>query len=106
VCGLEECHCEADKCTIQPIHRVCVEHTVQMIRDKLKAVTANKMEIGGEVLLGNPAAEIVNYVSNNPFNLVAMSPHERSGFSRWAFSSVSEWVLHSVSSPLLLGRPH
>jgi len=64
-----------------------------------------KVLVGKRPLEGKPADEIVEYTSKNPFNLVVMSTHGRSGLSRWAFGSVAERVLHAVSSPLLLVRP-
>ena len=57
-------------------------------------------------LLGeNPAEEVVKYLEANPFNLVAMTTHGRSGLARWwALGSVAGKVLHGTSTPLLLVR--
>jgi len=57
------------------------------------------------VLVGKPADEIVDYANRNPFNLIVMATHGRSGVSRWAYGSVAEKVLLGVSRPLLLVRP-
>ncbi len=62
--------------------------------------------MGKRPLEGKPADKIVEYASKNPFNLVVMATHGRSGVSRWAYGSVAERVLYGVSSPLLLVRPH
>ena len=59
----------------------------------------------GKFLGGNPAGEIVEYASRNPFNLIVMTTHGRSGVSRWAYGSVADKVLHGVSSPIFLVRP-
>ena len=64
------------------------------------------LKVESEILEGKPADKIVDYVSKNPFNLIAMTTHGRSGLSRWAFGSVADRVLHIASSPLLLVRPH
>lgn len=71
--------------------------------------TASRLEQKGvkasyEVLMGNPAAEIVDYANRNNFSLIVMATHGRSGFSRWAFGSVAEKVLMGVTTPILLVR--
>ena len=64
------------------------------------------VKVRSEVLMGKPAEEIVDYVSKNPFNLIVMSTHGRSGLIRWAFGSVADKILHATSNPILLVRPH
>jgi len=64
-----------------------------------------RIEVQSEVLVGMPAEQIVDYVGKNPFNLIAMTTHGRSGLTRWAFGSVADKVLHATSSPVLLVRP-
>ena len=59
----------------------------------------------GKPPLGNPANEIIDYANRNPFNLIVMATHGRSGISRWAYGSVAARVLLGVSSPLFLVRP-
>ena len=61
--------------------------------------------VRSEVLLGNPADQIVDYANRNPFNLIVMATHGRSGLSRWAYGSVAEKILLGVSSPIFLVRP-
>ncbi|MBI2855076.1 MAG: universal stress protein [Chloroflexi bacterium] len=58
-----------------------------------------------EVLSGNAAEAIVDYAARNPFDLMVMCTHGRSGISRWAFGSVADKVLRGVSTPILLIRP-
>ncbi len=59
----------------------------------------------GKPPIGNPADEIIDYANRNPFNLIVMATHGRSGISRWAYGSVAAKVLLGVSSPLFLVRP-
>ena len=59
----------------------------------------------GKPPLGNPANEIIDYANRNPFNLIVMATHGRSGISRWAYGSVAARVLLGVSSPIFLVRP-
>jgi len=104
VCGPEECQCEAEKCTAQPMHRVYVEHTAQMLRDELEAVAASKIEIGWEVLVGDPAAEIVGYAKDKNIGLIMMASHGRSGVSRWVIGSVADKVVREASVPVQIIR--
>jgi len=53
----------------------------------------------------SPADEIIDYANRNPFNLIVMATHGRSGLSRWAYGSVAEKVLLGASSPILVVRP-
>jgi nucleotide-binding universal stress UspA family protein len=64
-----------------------------------------KVGVRSDILVGKAADEIVDYTNKNPFNLIVMTTHGRSGLSRWIYGSVAENVLQGVSVPLLLIRP-
>ena len=57
-----------------------------------------------EVLEGNPAEEIIKYSKEDKIELIVMSTHGRSGFSRLVFGSVANKVLRQTEVPVLL-RP-
>ncbi|MFC1866334.1 universal stress protein [Chloroflexota bacterium] len=57
-----------------------------------------------EVLSGKPAEEILKYSTDNEVDLIIMSTHGRSGFSRIVFGSVADKVLRQTEIPVLL-RP-
>ncbi|MFC1928874.1 universal stress protein [Chloroflexota bacterium] len=82
----------------------------QVANDYLAGVEKRFRDIGvsvrPEVLVGKAADEIVDYVKKNPFNLVVMATHGRSGLSRWIYGSVTDNILQGVSSPVLLLRTH
>ena len=63
------------------------------------------LNVRSDVLMGEPADEIISYATKHPFNLIAMSTHGRSGPKRWAYGSVADKVLHGVTSPIFLVRP-
>jgi nucleotide-binding universal stress UspA family protein len=63
------------------------------------------LSVRSEVRKGKPAEQIIEYASENPFNLIVMSTHGRSGLGRWVFGSVADKVLHGASSPIFLVRP-
>ena len=95
VCGPEECHCDAEKCTVQPMHRVYVEHTAQMFRNRLEAVATDKIhkiQIDWEVLVGDPATQIVSYAGEQKADRIIIASHGRSGINRWILGSVTDKV--------------
>jgi nucleotide-binding universal stress UspA family protein len=55
-----------------------------------------------EVLLGNPADEIILFATNEGCDLIIMASHGRSGPSRWAHGSVAEKVFRSNCAPILM----
>ncbi len=57
-----------------------------------------------EVLLGNPAEEIIKYSRRSGVDLIIMSTHGRSGVSRWVFGSVADKVIRQTEVPVLI-RP-
>jgi nucleotide-binding universal stress UspA family protein len=59
-----------------------------------------------EVITGNPASALIDYVKNNPAQIIAMATHGQSALSRMIFSSVTESVIHLVKkTPILLVKP-
>lgn len=64
------------------------------------------LKVRSEVLVGNPAQEIVSYCGKDRCNLIVMATHGRSGVSRWAYGSVAEKVLLGTASPIVVVRPH
>lgn len=57
------------------------------------------------VLVGQAADEIIVFAGTNPFSIVVMATHGRTGLSRLVFGSVTESVLQAVSNPILLTKP-
>lgn len=58
-----------------------------------------------EVLLGQPAEEIIDYAQEENVDLIVMCTHGRSGLGRWVFGSVTEKVLRAAQTPVLVIRP-
>jgi len=58
-----------------------------------------------EIRKGKAADNIIDYANENPFNLIVMSTHGRSGLGRWVFGSVADKVLHEANRPTLLIKP-
>ncbi len=66
-----------------------------------KRLGAKRLNLHTEVLLGNPAEEIIRYCNEKNCTLIAMASHGRSGISRWAFGSVADKVLRASTVPVL-----
>ncbi len=57
-----------------------------------------------EVLNGDAATAIVEFIDNSPDSLVAMTTHGRSGLGRWALGSVTDRVVRHAAAPVLVLR--
>jgi len=64
------------------------------------------LAVRAEVLVGEPAEQIIDYAGANPANLIVMSTHARSGLGRLAHGSIASKVLQQASSPVVLVRGH
>jgi nucleotide-binding universal stress UspA family protein len=72
------------------------------IEKRLKDIN---ISVRSEVLVGKATDTIVDYAKKNPFDLVVMATHGRSGLSRLVYGSVAVNLLHEVSSPIFLVKP-
>jgi len=69
-----------------------------------KAMEAKGIKVSTEVLLGDPAEEIVIYAKHPGCDIIVMSSHGRSGPSRWAHGSVADRVFRGSPVPVLMVR--
>jgi len=69
-------------------------------QQQLKGISAEV-----EVAQGPPSKAILDCAEARGADLIAMTTHGRSGFSRLAWGSVADKVLHSAQTPLLVVRP-
>jgi len=58
-----------------------------------------------EVTFGEPAEEIINFVTLTGVDVVAMTTHGRSGLNKLIFGNVAEELIRRVNVPVLLLRP-
>jgi len=71
---------------------------------------ATKLRAGGRLIetlvaTGDAATMILTAARENGANLIAMTTHGYSGFSRLFLGSIAERVLHNATTPLLLVKP-
>ena len=81
--------------------KILAEQYLARVEKRLKKTG---LRVRSEVRAGEPAEQIVDYAKANPFNIIVMSTHARSGFSRWAYGSVAAKVLQKAHSPIFLVR--
>jgi nucleotide-binding universal stress UspA family protein len=67
-------------------------------------VEGSRATIKLEVRVGDAASEIIKFVTEQDFNLIAMSSHGCTSNDKWTFGSVTQKVLHSGRTPLFLVR--
>jgi nucleotide-binding universal stress UspA family protein len=81
------------------------EKQAQRYLDRIaEAMDAKGIKVDTEVLLGDPAEEIVIYAKHPGCDIIVMSSHGRSGPSRWAHGSVADRVLRASCVPVLMVR--
>jgi len=81
------------------------EKQAQRYLDRIaKAMEAKGIKVDMEVLLGDPAEEIVIYAQHPGCDIIVMSSHGRSGPSRWAHGSVADKVFRASCVPVLMVR--
>jgi nucleotide-binding universal stress UspA family protein len=79
------------------------EKQAQRYLDRIaKKLEAKGIKADTEVLLGNPAEEIVIYAKHPGCDIIVMSSHGRSGPSRWAHGSVADRVFRASNVPVLM----
>ena len=83
----------------------CKQTASDYLGNIAKQLETQGIKAESTVLVGQAADEIINFVSKNPFSIVVMATHGRTGLSRLVFGSVTESVLQAVSNPILLTKP-
>lgn len=69
-----------------------------------KALKERGLEAKLEILMGDPATEILAYAKEKGAGLIALSTHGRTGLDRAVYGSVAETVLRKGRLPLLILR--
>jgi nucleotide-binding universal stress UspA family protein len=70
-----------------------------------KSYIKNGAKMSVRVKVGKVVAEeIIKLAEEANIDIIAMSTHGRSGFSRWEYGSVTDKVLHAGNTPLFLVR--
>ena len=82
----------------------CQEMSEEYLSGIEKRLKDKNISVRSEILTGRASDEIVGYATKNPFSLIAMTTHGRSGLRRLVYGSVAESVLLGSSNPIFLVR--
>ena len=74
------------------------------LKQTINRVKQDGTKFKAEVLVGQIADRLVDYVDANGIDLVLIATHGRSGISRWVRGSIAEKVLRSSHAPVLMVR--
>ncbi len=67
------------------------------------SISASGFAVGTEVLVGEPASSIIEYLKASPPQLICMATRGKTGVSKFVFGSVTENVIHLIKkTPMLL----
>jgi nucleotide-binding universal stress UspA family protein len=70
-----------------------------------KRLSDNQIQVNAAVVVGHPAAAILEYAHANAVDLIAMETHGRGGLMRLMLGSVADKVVRGATSTILLQRP-
>jgi nucleotide-binding universal stress UspA family protein len=83
----------------------CKQVSKEYLTDIAKRFTEKGISVTIQVLVGKAADEIVDFATKNPFSIIVMATHGRSGLSRLVYGSSAESVLMGVTCPVLMVKP-
>jgi nucleotide-binding universal stress UspA family protein len=81
--------------------------TKKYLEDVVKRIKDSGIPAHSEILPGiEPASAIIDYIKDNPPQLLTMATHSHAGFNKIVFGSVTEKVLQAhIKTPILIVRP-
>ena len=80
------------------------EDAERYLANAVATLQAQHLTVTTHLYRGRASETILHLLDQEPFDLVVMSTHGLSGYSRWVYGSVAGKVLHSAPCPLLLMR--
>ncbi len=77
---------------------------IAYLDDVGKTLKERGIRTSAAVVSGSPAEEIMRWSEERAIDLIAISTHGRSGIGRWVFGSVTDKVMHTGDTPVLIVR--
>lgn len=88
------------------LHEAKILEKKQYLDDIVKRLEKEGIKARAKVLSGEPAEAIINFIKDNPAQLIVMATHGHVGLSKMIFGSTTENILHLVKkTPILLVKP-
>jgi nucleotide-binding universal stress UspA family protein len=94
---------EGDRVKLESRYRSEAQSYMERI---VKQIQEGGLNVRADIIQGEAAESIVDYVDKQKVNLVIMATHGRSGIRRWAMGSVADKVVRHLNVPVLLVRAH
>ncbi len=70
-----------------------------------KRIKDSGISVRSDVLQGKASDEIISYATKNPYTIIVMATHGRSGLGRLVYGSVAANLLNGVTCPIFLVKP-
>ncbi len=86
---------------MEAAHKAAAEEYLKNLASQLKF---NGIKVSYEVLFGNVADTLAEFVANKQVDLIVIATHGRSGVSRWVWGSIADRILRSSCVPVLMVR--
>lgn len=93
-----------EEAQIKKIEAAHKEAAQEYLKNLASQVKFNGIKVSYEVLFGNVADTLAEFVSKNQIDLIVIATHGRSGVSRWVWGSVADRILRSSCVPVLMVR--
>lgn len=81
-----------------------ISYAARYLKQVINQVKQDGVIYKAEVLVGQVADRLVDYIDANKIDLVLIATHGRSGISRWVRGSVADKVLRASHAPVLMVR--
>ncbi len=81
-----------------------ISYAARYLKQVIYQVKQDGVKYKAEVLVGQVADRLADYIDANKIDLVLIATHGRSGISRWVRGSVADKVLRSSHAPVLMVR--
>lgn len=81
-----------------------VQVTKRHIRSYFKKPETKVIKVGSQVLVGEPAEQIVDFADRKDIGLIVMVSHGQSGVRHWALGSVTNKVVMATKHPVAVIR--
>jgi nucleotide-binding universal stress UspA family protein len=98
--------CSPEHASFTHMHQIYLDHQADALRREIQEVWGPSLNpvLKSEVVTGEPAKTIMEYVQRNSISLVAITTAGSSGIRVWAMGSVADKVVRNLDIPTLLIR--
>jgi nucleotide-binding universal stress UspA family protein len=98
--------CPPEHENLTRMHKIYLDHMADSLRKEIQDLYGPDQNpvLKSEVITGEPAKTILEYVQRNSISLVAVTTAGASGIRAWAMGSVADKVVRGVDVPTLLIR--